>query len=659
MLKNRKSFCVLGMCLLFAGFLFGQQPGNPTTKPGKKVDIDHADVLEYFQFRDSFIQKLNGHVELRQDSVFMYCDTAIIKNSVYVTARWNVIIQQGDSLSIFADSAYYDGSVRIAELFGEVILVNGERQLFTDRLTYDLNTKLATYNNGATVVLEETQLTSKKGYYYVNEKQVFFKDSVVVIDPQFNLRADTLGFNTETRVVDFLGPTLITNDSTRVYCEDGYYDTQNNLAQFTQKAQYLKGDQKATADTISYDGGRQLYTLKGNAQFTENDRVASADVIEYDEANDKTLLLGSARYKDAEQNIVAESIIYDAANDVYSTRGRSRISNPPQILEADQVDYSQERGIGLALGNVIWQDTSAKISIFCQQADYDRKKDYLKAMGSPEMRPLLITVMEDDSLYMSADTLLSFRVVKQVPVDSAALSLDTLSVQKDSLSAEALVQPAEVAIDSTQLDSLPIVAPVPLAAPDTIRHLLAYYDVRIYKSDMQALCDSLSYSTLDSTFRLWKNPIVWSDTSQFVADTVNLLVRKEQIDKIYLRNNAFIINSPDELFFNQIKGKFITAFFKESELRRMDVNGNAQSIYYALDEGGGYVGVNQTVCSEMVILFDKNEVQQIKFLNQPQATMNPMGQVNHETLKLSGFAWRVDERPAGVADLRGAKKVVL
>jgi lipopolysaccharide export system protein LptA len=595
-----KYWMVLCLSMWFTVSLSGQNV-SPDTSKQKEILVDYADLFEYIQKGDTVLQKLNGNVELRQDSIYMYCDTAIIQNETQVFAQGDVIIQQGDSLSVFADSATYDGNLKLADLFGDVILVNGDQQLFTDRLTYDLTTKVATYDNNATLVMEETQLTSKKGYYYVREKQIYFKDSVVVIDPQFSLRSDTLGFNTETRLVSFLGPTLISNDSTNVYCEDGYYDTENNLALFSQNAQYVKGEQVAIADSITYDGAKEVYSLEGNASFEEGARKASANIIRYDEANDKTILIGNAKYEDAEQDISADKIIYDAKNERYATSGRSRISDPPQILEADQVDFSEDEGLGLARGNVVWRDTAAALTIVCEQADYDRQSDYLKASGGRNGRPLLISLLDEDSLYMTADTLFAIR--------------------DDSV------------------------------ASDSARQLRAFHDVRIYSADLQAICDSLQYSTTDSTFRLYREPIVWSDTSQFYADTVYMYLADSKIDQIFLKDNSFIINSPDEVFFNQVKGKNITAFFEEEELRRMEVNGNAESVYYAIDEAGGYVGVNKTVCSEMTLYFGNNEVEKIKFFNEPKANMLPMGQTNHNELKMPGFNWEKTHRPYTMDDL--------
>jgi len=582
----------------------GQEEVQDTAK--SKIDVDHADIFEYTQRKDTVIQKLIHNVELRQDSVFMYCDSATIENSLIVIAVGHVIIQQGDSTSVFSDSLYYDGEIKEADLYGEVVLVNGGQQLFTDQLHYDLNTKTATYNTGATLTNGETQLTSKRGYFYVEQNEAYFEDSVYVVDPRFNLRSDSLLFNTQTNVVTFLGPTLVSTDSSRIYCEAGFYDIANNLAEFRENAQFIKGEQKGSAEVIKYNGETKIYALEGDAVFEEGERKATANVIQYDEVNDKSTLIGNAKYKDAEQDIEAEQIVYDAKNEVYSTKGRSRVSDPPQLLLADQVDFREELGLGVALGNVIWQDTSAALTIVCEQADYNRETGYLKASGGQYGRPLLISLVDGDSLFMSADTLLS-----------------------------------------TKVDS---------SASDSSRFLQAYRDVRIYKSDLQALSDSLTYNSEDSLFTFFYDPIIWSDTTQFTADTIRMQMANDNIDKIYLFNKSFIINSPDELFFNQIKGKNITAFFTEGELRKMDVQGNAESVYYAVDEDGGYVGVNKTVSSDMILYFGANQIERILFVTAPQATMFPMKQADHEGLKMTGFDWITKVRPRNFADLFSADK---
>ncbi|MEM6963719.1 MAG: OstA-like protein [Bacteroidota bacterium] len=534
-------------------------------------------------------------VELRQGETYMYCDSAFLYENNDVRAWGNVIIQQGDSVNIFSDSLLYQGFEKKADLYGEVILESDQQKLFTDQLTYDLNTKIATYYNGATLTNDTTQLTSKRGYFYVDQDVAFFKDSVVVVDPEFELKSDTLRFDTKNKIAYFLGPTLIVQNDGKIYCEDGFYDTRNKQAEFTKNAQYQKGEQKAWADVMRYDGTIKETKLTGDARFVENDKRAKADVIRYEEGREITHLEGNAFYQDAKQEIKSDRIRYNSKDEIYSTAGRSRLSDPPQILEADNIDYDGK--FGFAVGDVIWQDTAANISIsHCDSASYIRDEDFFKAMGG---RPLLTTLMDDDTLFLSSDTLIAYK-------------------------------------------------PNP---EDSLKTLVALDDVRMFKSDLQAICDSLVYSEADSIFKFYEDPVIWSDTSQFSADTIHIQLANDEVDRIYMYRNSFMINSPDEIFFNQIKGKDNTVFFEAGDIRRMQVDGNAESLYFALDDDKRYIGANKTVASQMMIFFGNNEVENIRFYTQPKAKFTPIKKLSDTDAKLGGFDWQIKDRPLTLDDL--------
>jgi lipopolysaccharide export system protein LptA len=587
---------LLSLLLCWPAFSSAQQSRNK-----KPVAIDFAQSWSYVQQQGKVLQKLTGEVQLHQDSVFMYCDSALIEDKQRVFASGNVIIQQADTAVIFADSLVYHGDTREAELFGNVILVNGPQQLFTNRLHYNLNTKVATYLDGAVLSNGQSRLSSKKGYYFVEQQEVFFRDQVEVSDPEFSLKSDTLKFNTASKTAFFLGPTIIATAETKVYTESGFYDTQTNFAEFNQNAQFTKGNQQATADTIRYDGRFNVYTLQGNAWFEEGERRATGNLIQHDQRANKTFLKGNAFLQDASQEINSEEIIYDGNTKTFSSRGRTQVSEAPQILAADQIDFNDSLGLGFAYGNIEWQDTSANLAIHCDTIAYNKSSGFLLATGGRNNRPLLMNILDGDTLFMSADTLLS----KKLEADTS--------------------------------NSI----------------LLAYRDVRLLKSNLQAICDSLSYNSADSTFQFFKAPFIWTDTSQFKADTIFMTLRNNKINQILLRNNSFIINSPDEIFFNQIKGRNISASFSEEELREMQVAGNAESIYYARDEAGAYIGANKSASSDMWLSFGNNQIQRIKFISESNARMDPMKQVDHNTLRLDGFLWEDIKpcRPAILDDL--------
>ncbi len=586
-------------CFLLSANGLAQIETQADTSKATKITINYSDLAEGFREDGNEVRILSGNVELRQDSVFLSCDTAIL-NIVNndVTAYGNVVIQQGDSLNVFADSIYFSGNDKKAKLYNEVVLINNDQKIFTDQLNYDLEKKVATYYSGAILTDGETQLQSKKGYYYIESDQAFFKDSVTVISPEFELRADTLEFNTATRIVTFNGPTRIDQDEAKIYCEEGFYDITNKKAEFQKNAQYLKKEQAAEADLMSYDGATKKINLIGNATFKDGLQNAAADQIIFDEKTDLTTLIGNAKFEDDSQQIDAEKIVYNGAEKTFSTEGRSSLINPPQFLLADKVDFDESSGLGIASGNVIWQDTVENTSINCDVVEYVKETDYLKAYGK---NTLFKSLIEDDTLFLRSDTLISVRS------DSFAL--------------------------------------------DSARLFYAFEDVRILKTDFQAVCDSLVYNGQDSLFQFFKNPIVWSDTSQFTADTISMILRNNTLDTIILKKNSFIINSPDDIYYNQIKGRDIFAFFTNNELDNLDVLGNAESVYYLLDDAKAYIAVNKTICSDMELDFGNNTVKKIKCYPEPKAQLIPMKKANHKELQIKGFNWEVSKRPLTLKDL--------
>ena len=155
-------------------------PQNDTLPPPDTTDdgfihIRYADELNYLATGEDTLQKLIGHVEMNQDTVFLFCDSATILNSIEMVAQGNFIMQQGDSMTIFADSAEYSSQTKIADLYSDVSMVKGQQKLFTEHLTYDANTKIATYLTGATLTDDTTFLKSTRGYFHADTDDIFLR----------------------------------------------------------------------------------------------------------------------------------------------------------------------------------------------------------------------------------------------------------------------------------------------------------------------------------------------------------------------------------------------------------------------------------------------------------------------------------------------------
>jgi len=140
------------------------------------------------------------------------------------------------------------------------------------------------------------------------------------------------------------------------------------------------------------------------------------------------------------------------------------------------------------------------------------------------------------------------------------------------------------------------------------------------------------------------------------ADTISVLMLQQQIDKMFMDSKAFVTSLAVEDYFHQIKGRKMIAYFTNSALEQVDVNGNGESVYFELEEEDSLVvGMNKVVCSDMRLKFKDNNITKITFYS-PDGSFVPFHEIKSDDQKLEDFMWRVDERPSrySVVGARGA-----
>lgn len=578
----------------------GQPGSTPDSKKGEEIKIIHSEFTYIESSPGMELKILQGDVQLFHDSTFLYCDSARLVG-LLVMAYGNVVIRQNDTVQIFADSLRYDGQNKTADLYGEVVLINGGQSLYTKRLHYDMNTSIASYNTPATLKSNTTTLKSKRGYYHTKDQMAYFAGQVQMADPEIQLRSDSLQFHTGTHTATFVAPTLMEKNKRKIYCEAGYYDVDDKMAEFAGNPQFEEEDKKSSAKVMRYDGNRNEINLYQNVKYVSADNKLQGDTLLYNEKTKEMTLLGKGEVitKDGTVNS-STKLIYNDSSGVFTTVGRSMLNDSTNSLVADQIFRDGVSGNLIAVGKVIWIDTANAATIDCDSMHLSKKSNKVVATSSNGRQPLFKSFDNtEDTLYVKADTLIVFES-------------DTISKTKN---------------------------------------VQAYYRVQVYRSDIQAVSDSLTYNTEDSIFTLYKNPIIWSDTSQFFADTIRIKQNENHIDKIYLNQNALIINSEDLKYFNQIKGRNITASFDSTNLSVVEVSGNAEAVYYIKDDAKAYIGVNKIICSNIKIRFGNNQIDRIYFITKPDGAMHPMRTVDHEALKLEGFRWEYKNKPSKLSIL--------
>jgi hypothetical protein len=219
----------------------------------------------------------------------------------------------------------------------------------------------------------------------------------------------------------------------------------------------------------------------------------------------------------------------------------------------------------------------------------------------------------------------------------------------------ALVTDSALLIQVTEGDSLFIHADTIRSDLDSTakyRILKAYHKVRMFRQDLQGKCDSLCYSTVDSTLQFHGRPVLWSDSSQLTADFIQMFMVNQKIDRMELRNSAFMISREDTAKYTQIKGKTMMGYFKNGRIQKLVVKGNGQTIYFLKEEKSvDYIGMNKTSSTDVIIYMKDNKPDNIVLITKPEGTLFPMNEVTQEEMYLKDFKWQEDKKPKRKEDI--------
>ncbi len=326
-------------------------------------------------------------------------------------------------------------------------------------------------------------------------------------------------------------------------------------------------------------------------------------------------------------------------NEVAHFVARSSLMNDAQYIEADSIDYSRKTGFGKAKGKVIAIDTNQKTTMYSGYAEYN---EITKKLWST-MKPVMKKMNGSDSLFIRADTFFAAPVGSKR--DTIVMHDGRPSSPKEKKRAR---KNAVIPADTT--------AAVNARPADTTkqRYFIGYHHVLIFSDSLQGSCDSISYSQADTTLRMMVAPVAWSRNSQITGDTILLFTDSSHLKRLYVPNNALIVSRsgpPKANMFDQIQGKTLTGNFVNNELTDMLVWPNAEFIYYAKDESGAYLGVNQGSGEKLHAVFKDQKMEEISIIQEPKQTLTPIQQANISTTRLSRFQWLEYKRPKTLQEL--------
>ena len=176
--------------------------------------------------------------------------------------------------------------------------------------------------------------------------------------------------------------------------------------------------------------------------------------------------------------------------------------------------------------------------------------------------------------------------------------------------------------------------------------------MRIYNDSAQAVADSMYYSTEDSVFRLFRNPVFWKEKNQVKGDTMYLFTEKQQPKRLYVFNNSIVINKQNPAIYNQGGGRTLNAYFVKGQIDFTRIKGSpAETIFYPQDADSAYIGMNRCSGDVADVYFEKQEVKKIKFVKDVDGILYPMKQIPKGKKYLKNFKWEDERRPKNKLEL--------
>lgn len=531
------------------------------------------------------------------------------------TEKVELLPPGADSLVVVQDPTQV-----IRRLFGHLKFRHKGVLMYCDRAIQNATTNvLEAYGNVRIVQGDTISVRSDTMYYYGNTRLANLRGRVTMKDRKMTLTTRQLDYDMAMGVAHYPNKGRIVDRENILTSQEGFYDTRTKQFTFRQNVRLVNPQYVLTADNLLYNSLTKIADFQGPTKIVNKDGT-----------------------------LVASQGQYNTVTRVSNFQQRATVETPKYTITGDSLFYDNATDLGIAKGNVIMVAKEDKTIITGNHSRYNGKLGISRVTGNAVVRNV---VSERDTLFMRADTLFSYDTPRKSPGDTAKATTTT-----------------------------------PGKKP--VRKLVGNRNVVVYKSDLQSRCDSLVYDVADSTIYFFKKPIVWSQQYQLEADSMTAKMKHNRIDRMFLKTRSFVIARDTIQNFNQIKGRQITAYFKtridtiwassstipknssgvknpqvrptktsivsttapfsrraNTVLDRVIVEGNGQSIYFAVDDKNKLVGMNRVESSRMNIDFEDSKVGQIRFYGQPDAQFVPPQEISGPKKELDGFRWRTEEKP--------------
>lgn len=479
------------------------------------------------------------------------------------------------------------------------------------------------------------------------------------------LHADILRFNKEqnpdAQIVE--GAVVFRHDSVYMYCDSAYfYDKTNSLEAFG-NVKMNQGDTLFLyGDYLFYDGNTQIAMVRENVRMENKNTTLLTDSLNYDRLYNLGYYFDGGTLMDEENVLTSDWGEYSPETKISVFNHDVKLVNPNFTLTSDTLKYNTATKVANIVGPS--DIVSDKNHIYSELGFYNTATEQAELLQR--------SVLTNEGKMLTGDSLYYDRLMGYGEAFDDVIMNDTVNRNMltgdycyyNELTENALATKRAVAIDYSQGDSLFMHADTLrmntffLNTDSMYKEMRAYFKVRMFRTDIQGVCDSLVYSSKDSCLTMYRDPIVWNGNQQLLGEEIRVYMNDSTIDWAHIINQALSVERKDSTHYNQVSGKEIKAYFENGEAHKVDVLGNVRVVYYPEEQDSTMIGMNVSETSILNMFLKNRKMEKMVMSPKSNGTLYPMDQIPPEKLYLPNFAWFDYVRPRNKQDIfnwRGKK----
>ena len=553
---------------------------------------------------------------------------------------------------LLCDSALWNVTTNVIDAIGHVQIIQDRTRLSSGSLQYVVDDDLAKFRGGLVQLEDKDKNTLRTRYLDYNTKDsvAIFQNGASMRDKDGQIIESLYGsYDSKARLFVFNDQVNMYMDTTFVKTSRLEYRSDLNTAYFGYGTDMWQDDNMLSANDGWYDRDRELFFFRRNVHLLTKNQETWSDTLYYHRTLNNVEMLGQVGVMDTTRNVFALA----GRVEYVDSLSRVKMTVTPAVMSVDENKKTHERDtVYFGADTIIYRGIKRNLadSLYKPEADKrlkdlagDPVTEYRRKAAEAAAKAAEEAAKKDPNAAASRDRGPGGKGGK-APLPKPGESGPPANATPPANGTPPADTTQKAAADSTMT----------LEPPDTsqLSFIWAVSRVKLYREDIQMSCDSLVYGDLDSLFRLYRDPLVFSDGNrQYSADSIYLAIKDRKADRARLMSNAFITTQEDTLCYDQIKGAEMMAYFDTTRtLRRFDALGGATALFF-LTENNALATVNKVESKMLYATFEEGKLDKIYYFDNPKNDAYPVVQLPKDERYMKGFRWDPERKPRGKRDI--------